>query len=81
MHIPTIGHTKRNYNGVMLRDELPPSLFSSAHSFCVAALAAEHRAATMYVDGQADVWSRTDTSLFQMGEGTVFTVTRSTTLS
>lgn len=37
----------------------------------VAALAAEHRAATMYVDGRAAVWGRTDTSLFQMGEGTV----------
>lgn len=41
---------------------------------CVAALAAEHRAATMYVDGRAAVWGRADTSLFQMGEGAVLII-------
>lgn len=38
--------------------------------FNVAELAKNHRASTMYGDGLAAVWSRNDTPLFQMGEGT-----------
>lgn len=36
----------------------------------LAALAREHRAATMYIKGRADICGTADTSLFQMGEGT-----------